>query len=165
MKNPFYSRYPGWACPKHKTKDGLWCGLECCKEKNEALGRIVALHISETVGDTELNWQMCGICGFKASVEWWLDYEIKSLTDFYGVNTLVEVGEVQELENREHDFSKSVQNPYIEKTEISMAWNPKYDQDALCECGHAYYRHFDTYDDMEPAGCKYCLCFTFKAKG
>lgn len=27
-----------------------------------------------------------------------------------------------------------------------------------CKCGHPYYRHFDTYDDMSPVGCKYCGC-------
>lgn len=41
----------------------------------------------------------------------------------------------------------------------------------LCECGHPYYRHFDTYDDMRPVGCKYCWpdpCYVFieaKPKG
>lgn len=44
---------------------------------------------------------------------------------------------------------------------------PQYDknhQEIDCsnpECGHAYYRHFDTYDDMLPVGCKYCGCETF----
>jgi hypothetical protein len=27
-----------------------------------------------------------------------------------------------------------------------------------CACGHPYYRHFDTYADMAPVGCKYCDC-------
>jgi hypothetical protein len=37
---------------------------------------------------------------------------------------------------------------------------PEYDSefgdDRLCLCGHPYYRHFDTYDNMSPVGCKYC---------
>lgn len=37
---------------------------------------------------------------------------------------------------------------------------PMYDSnfgdDRLCLCGHPYYRHFDTYDDMAAIGCKYC---------
>lgn len=32
----------------------------------------------------------------------------------------------------------------------------------MCECGHLYYRHFDTYEHMHPVGCKYCGCHTFK---
>ena len=43
---------------------------------------------------------------------------------------------------------------------------PEYDSsfgdDRICACGHPYYRHFDTYDDMYPLGCKYCGCMTFQ---
>lgn len=49
----------------------------------------------------------------------------------------------------------------IKRTVYAMGWNSKYDQDAKCVCGHAYYRHFDTYEEMNPVGCKYCDCFTF----
>lgn len=39
---------------------------------------------------------------------------------------------------------------------------PLYDEtfgdDRLCACGHAYHRHFDSYDYMYPCGCKYCEC-------
>ncbi len=31
--------------------------------------------------------------------------------------------------------------------------------DTLCLCGHPYYRHFDTYEDMRPTGCKYCYAY------
>ena len=34
----------------------------------------------------------------------------------------------------------------------------EFGDDRLCICGHAYYRHFDTYEDMKPVGCKYCPC-------
>lgn len=43
----------------------------------------------------------------------------------------------------------------------SRIYDPKYGDDRLCECGHAYYRHFDSYDDMRNIGCKYCDCFSF----
>lgn len=43
-------------------------------------------------------------------------------------------------------------------------WDKSRNQDELCECGHPYYRHFDTYDDMLPVGCKYCECFIFREK-
>lgn len=37
-----------------------------------------------------------------------------------------------------------------------------------CVCGHTYYRHFDSYEDMYPVGCKYCHstdeCPGFKLK-
>lgn len=36
-------------------------------------------------------------------------------------------------------------------------YDPKYGDDRKCVCGHAYYRHFDSYEDMAPVGCKYCL--------
>ena len=40
-------------------------------------------------------------------------------------------------------------------------WNPNYQQDKLCQCGHTYDRHFDSYADMQPIGCKYCECYVF----
>src|SRR6185369_1161312 len=30
--------------------------------------------------------------------------------------------------------------------------DPTRDQEELCQCGHPYYRHFDTYEDMRPVG-------------
>lgn len=44
---------------------------------------------------------------------------------------------------------------------------PKYDdsrdENETCKCGHEYYRHFDTYEDMYPIGCKYCDCDVFES--
>lgn len=40
-------------------------------------------------------------------------------------------------------------------------YDKNYGDNRLCVCGHPYYRHFDTYDDMSPVGCKYCECFVF----
>lgn len=56
--------------------------------------------------------------------------------------------------------------PYIEHIEMVRVrkYNPKYGNDRMCECGHPYYRHFDTYEDMYPIGCKYCDCETFVEK-
>jgi hypothetical protein len=53
------------------------------------------------------------------------------------------------------------EKPYLERTIIEKVWNPNYDQEALCQCGHPYYRHFDTYEDMMACGCKYCECGEF----
>lgn len=43
-------------------------------------------------------------------------------------------------------------------------YDPKFGDDRVCECGHKYYRHFDTYENMKAVGCKYCQCGTFKEK-
>lgn len=40
-------------------------------------------------------------------------------------------------------------------------FNPNFGNDRECSCGHTYYRHFDTHDNMEPVGCKYCKCMEF----
>ena len=37
-----------------------------------------------------------------------------------------------------------------------MGYDPKFGDEKLCMCGHPYYRHFDTYEEMSPVGCKYC---------
>lgn len=47
---------------------------------------------------------------------------------------------------------------------ILKEYNPEYGDDRLCECGHTYYRHFDSQDGMAPVGCKYCCCDEFKPK-
>lgn len=59
-----------------------------------------------------------------------------------------------------------VEEPYIIETRVDVIkkFNPDYDGEAICKCGHTYYRHFDTYEDMENVGCKYCRCFNFKLK-
>lgn len=56
------------------------------------------------------------------------------------------------------------EQPYIETTRVVVErkYNPNYGDGRICVCGHKYYRHFDTYDQMEACGCKYCQCVTFK---
>lgn len=56
------------------------------------------------------------------------------------------------------------ETPYLYKalTSQEKSHNPKYNQDASCECGHSYYRHFDSYENNDPVGCKYCGCSHFK---
>ena len=53
--------------------------------------------------------------------------------------------------------------PYIEKTIVTIErhYNPNYGDDRKCICGHPYYRHFDTYEEMYACGCKYCYCSNF----
>lgn len=59
-------------------------------------------------------------------------------------------------------FTK-MENPYLEEiiTTTLRKYNPEYGDDRMCECGHVYYRHFDTYEDMDATGCKYCQCGEF----
>ena len=54
-------------------------------------------------------------------------------------------------------------DPYLMTRDVRVVrrWNPAYPQEALCTCGHPYDRHFDSYEDMRPVGCKYCNCDTF----
>lgn len=54
--------------------------------------------------------------------------------------------------------------PYQIMTIFKKIYNPNYGDDRICECGHPYYRHFDSWEDMEPIGCKYCPCGTFVEK-
>ena len=42
-----------------------------------------------------------------------------------------------------------------------MPYDKTFGDDRVCACGHVYYRHFDTYDEMRPVGCKYCDCRIF----
>ncbi|SOK58630.1 hypothetical protein [Yersinia phage fHe-Yen9-04] len=55
------------------------------------------------------------------------------------------------------------QEPYIKtiRTIEEFHYNPEYGDERICECGHSYYRHFDSYEEMSPIGCKYCQCFEF----
>lgn len=70
-----------------------------------------------------------------------------------------------EYENQSKS-SISEQQPYImvETIDTEAKYNPNYGDERICECGHPYYRHFDTYDNMWAVGCKYCECMTFKEK-
>lgn len=46
--------------------------------------------------------------------------------------------------------------------EIDRMWKPRKNQQASCKCSHPYERHFDSYEDMLPVGCKYCECGNFE---
>lgn len=43
-----------------------------------------------------------------------------------------------------------------------IKYNPDYGDDRKCVCGHSYYRHFDSWDDNYPCGCKHCECYIFE---
>ena len=56
------------------------------------------------------------------------------------------------------------ERPYIleQVTTTVYKYNPNYGDDRVCQCGHRYYRHFDTYENMSNVGCKYCWCHDFQ---
>lgn len=53
--------------------------------------------------------------------------------------------------------------PYLEYEykETVKRYNPNYGDNRMCVCGHPYYRHFDSWENMRPVGCKYCGCREF----
>lgn len=64
--------------------------------------------------------------------------------------------------------ASSSESPRMESIEFSFSmvssYNPKFGDDIDCVCGHPYERHFDSYEGMEPVGCKYCACSSFIKK-
>lgn len=60
-------------------------------------------------------------------------------------------------------MSETKEQPYLytQRVVTDRHYNCDYGDARLCECGHRYDRHFDSYEDMEPVGCKYCPCGDF----
>lgn len=65
-------------------------------------------------------------------------------------------------------INREENKPYLEtrvKVEgVMKEYNPHYGDGKICQCGHTYYRHFDSYENMLPVGCKYCGCMEFRPK-
>lgn len=59
------------------------------------------------------------------------------------------------IEQEEYVSHNSGIHPSSE-LELADQYDPNYGDNKECLCGHPYYRHFDTYEDMAPVGCKYC---------
>lgn len=47
-------------------------------------------------------------------------------------------------------------------TILPKEYDHNFGDDIGCTCGHSYYRHFDSHENMRPTLCKYCDCGTFK---
>lgn len=62
--------------------------------------------------------------------------------------------------------TNKLNKPYISDYEVVTIrkYNPHYGDNRECECGHDYHRHFDSYENMEVVGCKYCGCGEFVEK-
>lgn len=59
------------------------------------------------------------------------------------------------------DLADMLRRAEINTAEV-MIYDPYYGDEKICKCSHPYYRHFDTYDNMAPVGCKYCHCDHFE---
>ena len=72
------------------------------------------------------------------------------------------------MKDNDSVIDRKDQPPYLVTKKIVMqrffAYKPEYGDDRVCRCGHPYYRHFDTYEDMAAVGCKYCGCGNFKER-
>lgn len=69
------------------------------------------------------------------------------------------------FQDRLESLSDTMYEVYIHDGHVSyndIEYDPNFGDDKICSCGHKYYRHFDTYDDMAAIGCKYCSCLSFK---
>lgn len=89
---------------------------------------------------------------------------LRNASDFAGMAwDICKDYEICEETVRIMENTPETQKPYIVKLEENVVrlYNPEYGDDKLCTCGHVYYRHFDTYDEMFPIGCKYCDCRLF----
>ncbi len=60
--------------------------------------------------------------------------------------------------------NKDEQQPYLTETITTTVYkyNPNYGDNRVCVCGHNYYRHFDSYEEMAAVGCKYCEYVAFE---
>ena len=74
-------------------------------------------------------------------------------------------GEIVDEQDMTSEVTPEGEAPYL-ITKITVVgyrkqYNPNYGDNKLCKCGHTYYRHFDSYEGMNPVGCKYCSCDEF----
>lgn len=76
------------------------------------------------------------------------------------VASLIDAGVAVEMEATKE--APKVEPPYLKETvtKVVRKYNPNYGDDRECKCGHPYYRHFDSYENNLPCGCKYCECDT-----
>lgn len=80
-------------------------------------------------------------------------YIANKIKEYTGINVLQDIENVQDLENTPYLIEVNV--------EVTRKYNPNYGDNKMCKCGHQYYRHFDSWEDMLAVGCKYCDCWEF----
>ena len=67
------------------------------------------------------------------------------------------------VEDYESGMEIDTKSAYIVTFSVNIhhEYNPHFGDDKECQCGHSYYRHFDSYEGMDACGCKYCGCRHF----
>lgn len=60
------------------------------------------------------------------------------------------------IEQEEYVLHNDTSYVPAEEDAIAEQYDEQFGDNKLCLCGHPYYRHFDTYDNMSAIGCKYC---------
>lgn len=68
------------------------------------------------------------------------------------------------VEDYEKGIEIDTKSAYIVTFSVNIhhEYNPLFGDDRECQCGHVYYRHFDSYEGMDACGCKYCACQHFE---
>ena len=64
--------------------------------------------------------------------------------------------QIREDQNPSDIAKNYIETMGFEIVEAVLLYDPNYGDEVPCECGHPYRRHFDTYEEMSPVGCKYC---------
>jgi predicted O-methyltransferase YrrM len=67
------------------------------------------------------------------------------------------------LQQPEHFHGPLLDEIKLLTSSLRPEYDPSFGDERECSCGHQYYRHFDSYEGMEPVGCKYCECLQFTA--
>lgn len=90
--------------------------------------------------------------------------DLKSLKSFFKASDFEMLQEPNVMIRRPRDTTG--EQPYLIKEKIikERNYNINYGDGRICECGHPYHRHFDSYDKMRSCGCKYCSCYIFIEK-
>lgn len=67
--------------------------------------------------------------------------------------------EAEEFPNR----VKEIINQLLEHVPVIgyAPYDPNFGDLKVCHCGHHYHRHFDSWEENRPVGCKYCECWHY----
>ena len=65
--------------------------------------------------------------------------------------------------DRIHKIRRKVHEVLVDELERTP-YDPNFGDDKICVCDHPYERHFDSCEDNDPVGCKYCQCKKFREK-
>lgn len=67
---------------------------------------------------------------------------------------------VDEIQNGSIERIQEIALEFLNRVSIigDKPYDPEFGDYKQCICGHPYHRHFDSYENMLPVGCKYCRC-------